>query len=116
MTEGKKRRGRPLVGPGKVEIERELTREDLEWLRAWRQQRRGGRPKKNAALDKRLLKAADKARGIPLRNFIRSWVKHEFGHMPDIKEIRSWERRIYRLREKAEADKPAPLRQNPFVN
>jgi hypothetical protein len=99
-----------------MEIERELTREDLERGWAWRWQRRGGRPKKNEDLDKKLLKAAADARGITLRNFIRSWVKREFGHMPDIKEVRSWERRIYRLREKAASKKPVSLRQNPFVN
>jgi hypothetical protein len=115
MTEGKKKRGRP-PRPCRMEWVRELTREDLEWLEATRN--RGGRPKKkkDEDLDKQLLKAADDARDIPLRNFIRSWVKHEFDRNPDIKEIRKWERRIYRLREKAEADKPGSLRQNPFVN
>jgi hypothetical protein len=115
MTEGKKKRGRP-ARPCRMEYGGPLTQEDLDRYWAWRQQKRGGAPIKNAALDKKLLKAADEARDIPLRNFIRSWVKHEFDRIPDIKEIRKWERRIYRLREKAEADKPGSLRQNPFVN
>jgi hypothetical protein len=110
MTEGKKR-GRP---PREVYIEigRKLTVEDLQRLDTMRN--RGGRPA-DRALNKELLKAADDARNIPLRTFICAWVKRKFGRMPDIKEIRSWERRIYRLRSAA-SNKPVSLRQNRFVN
>jgi hypothetical protein len=114
MTEGPRRkRGRPPHSHAPVTIEyvRDLTIEDLKVMAAYQWTRRGGRPKKDRDLNltKELSKAAANAPGIPLRDFIRSWVKQKFGYIPDIREIRKWQRRIYRLRE----DKP--VRQNPFL-
>jgi hypothetical protein len=115
MTEGKKKRGRPPRPGLRIEIERALTREDLKWLERYVAMRDKGGRRADKDLNKKLLKAADEARGIPLRNFICAWVKREFGHTPDIKEIRSWERRIYRLRQAA-SEKPGSLRHNRLFN
>jgi hypothetical protein len=89
---------------------RELTPEDLQWLEQWHWERRGGRPV-NEARNKELLKAP--GGGLELRAFICRWLKEELGRVPNVKEIRSLQRQICRLRAKR-SDGKSRVRQNLF--
>jgi hypothetical protein len=83
---------------------RELTPEDLQWLEQWHWERRGGRPA-NEDRNRELLKAP--ANGLELRAFICRLLKRELGRVPEMKEICSLQRQIYRLRAKRD-EREAP--------
>jgi hypothetical protein len=115
-----RKRGRPRTRLSLEDLERLLSDEEImrelstleEIEREWRRQR-GGAPAKEAR-NRELMKAP--AGGIELRAFICRWLKRELGRVPDIKEIRSLQRQIYRLRAAHPKDRPVGVRQNLRVN
>jgi hypothetical protein len=97
MTEGpRKKRGRPQRVVS-VEIVREITAEDLAWLKAMRN--RGGRPA-DRALNQSLLEVANDARcrGISLRAGVKEFIERELGRAASPEEVSRVERRINRVR------------------